>query len=330
MTDLNQRQNQTNQMLMPIQPTLANWDSSPLPDAVHHYTDAAGLLGIIDTGTIWATDYRFLNDSSELRYVFRLASSLAEETLRQQRHGPLGQAFLEYIATNSPPYTDTVYYLCCFSEVDNSLSQWRAYGGLQGFSLTFPGDITHAPGLTDVPARQGQTPGITLLKVEYDPNRHREYVGNLISALLNLCETDHMLSYPSAKDALADFTPFYWGQLERVSYQFKHPDFVDEHEWRLVRWFDLTRPPPPPWTMPEFYRAGHTLTPYTAFQLHSATHPAPSDRALPLRAVRFGPSSLPNETLTALDRMLNSYGYAVELCERRGSDTPVRLGPVAE
>src|SRR5947199_5333 len=35
------------------------------PAELFHYTDAAGLMGIVKTATIWGTDTRFLNDRTE-------------------------------------------------------------------------------------------------------------------------------------------------------------------------------------------------------------------------------------------------------------------------
>jgi hypothetical protein len=35
---------------------------------VYHYTRLKGLRGIAENGRIWATDYRFLNDASELHF----------------------------------------------------------------------------------------------------------------------------------------------------------------------------------------------------------------------------------------------------------------------
>ena len=37
----------------------------PGPGLLYHYTDQKGLSGIIDSGNIWATHFRFLNDTSE-------------------------------------------------------------------------------------------------------------------------------------------------------------------------------------------------------------------------------------------------------------------------
>ena len=133
-----------------------------------------------------------------------------------------------------------------------------------------------------------------------------------------------MKSYPSAQEGISHITPFYWGQLERASYLFKHPDFVDEQEWRLVAWVDLNIPDPRS-LLPEFFRSGTTLTPYTKFQLFSASHPALHPQGLPLRAVRHGPTSLPGEASGALGCLLTARGYPASYCARRGSDTPARL-----
>jgi hypothetical protein len=38
-----------------------------LPEVLYHYTDIKGLQGIWEEGQIWATDSRYLNDTSELR-----------------------------------------------------------------------------------------------------------------------------------------------------------------------------------------------------------------------------------------------------------------------
>jgi hypothetical protein len=87
---------------------------------------------VVETGVTWATDYRYLNDSSEIRYTFHLARHVINERLRHNDLGSLGRAFVERVASGTATYADTRYYLCCFSEVDNSLSEWRAYGGRQG------------------------------------------------------------------------------------------------------------------------------------------------------------------------------------------------------
>jgi hypothetical protein len=40
-----------------------------VPDVVYHYTNAAGLLGVLSTQQLWMTDTDFLNDAEELAYA---------------------------------------------------------------------------------------------------------------------------------------------------------------------------------------------------------------------------------------------------------------------
>ena len=206
-------------------------------------------------------------------------------------------------------YEATPYYLACFTEAENSLSQWRAYAGSQGYCLEFPGDIgTVAP----AELAHGQNPGISLLRVEYDLEVQRAYIKGLIDRLLErICPSRHLTSVPP-EVAIRTFMPFYWAQLERVSYRFKHPDFAVEQEWRLVAWGDVHR---------EEYRTGEFgVTPYTYFRPASS---GAFSSPLPIRSVRYGPTQTPTATAYALRRLLDRSGYAD--CVGLGSDTPVRL-----
>ncbi len=305
---------QVNEHLGGYQDSLPNLDAEPLPNFVYHYTDVGGLIGILSSKRLWATDYRFLNDSSELEYTTDVAREIAARDFGG-RHGGLAGAFVAHISDASRPgvYLHTPYYLTCFSEQDNSLSQWRAYGGKQGFALQLPGDISTARGYE---ASGRQNPGITLVKVIYDRTFHEAYLSRLIEQLVALCQSDVMRRAEQSfnfAELMTAFLPFYWGQIDRASYRFKHPDFESEREWRMVRWGNVH---------PERYRQGVTVVPYIEIGLDSVTA---AGAPLPLVGVRHGPSPLPDQTLHSLDRILSTNGYPPESCPRTGSDTPARL-----
>lgn len=291
-----------------------NW--LPLPERVFHYTDAAGLAGILGSKTIWATDYRFMNDSSELAYVREVARDVARAVrVRDEGDDDVTRAFLAAIlATDSDPSarSEAPYYLACFSESDDSLSQWRAYGGRHGYALEFPGDISSEP---DYEATHGQNPGLTLLQVRYERTFHEKYVSQMINEMIQyVCRASDVVDAAKTHGAAAVaalFTPLVWGLLERVSYRFKHPAFSEEKEWRLVSWGD--REP--------LFRASPDLTPYVNMTIHSGWR----RDVLPLQGVRHGPTETPRRTLDALDRLLDSHGYSAESCARSGSLAPARL-----
>ena len=68
-----------NNFLAATQQQLPTLDTVPLPEKVFHYTNIAGLLGILRTGRMWATHYQYLNDASEGRYTYDLAKDLIAE-----------------------------------------------------------------------------------------------------------------------------------------------------------------------------------------------------------------------------------------------------------
>ena len=51
-------------------------DAEPAPDRIYHYTDDAGLRGIIEHGSLWCTDVAYLNDPSEIKYGVSIAADL--------------------------------------------------------------------------------------------------------------------------------------------------------------------------------------------------------------------------------------------------------------
>jgi hypothetical protein len=57
----------------------AEQDATDIRFPLYHYTDGYGLKGILESGRIWFTDYRHLNDPSELTHGIELAQDVARE-----------------------------------------------------------------------------------------------------------------------------------------------------------------------------------------------------------------------------------------------------------
>jgi hypothetical protein len=76
------------------------------PETLHHYTTAAGLIGILRSKSLWASDCRFLNDRSELVY----GHNLVKDYLVKQP-GPVAAALLH----GAPPIDMKAdLYVACF------------------------------------------------------------------------------------------------------------------------------------------------------------------------------------------------------------------------
>jgi hypothetical protein len=119
-----------------IQSLLNQLDWQPDPELiVWHYTSGPGLISIIESGTIYATQVSCLNDATEIRYA---ASKLREALLamlpRMGEDDPATQFVKRYIELlddddASPNNMHLPYFVCCFSALEDDLSQWRSYGG---------------------------------------------------------------------------------------------------------------------------------------------------------------------------------------------------------
>lgn len=120
-------------------------------DTLFHYTNAAGLLGILKGHSFWATDYRFLNDAQEAVYardIFIEEVEAVENPALQPGHpvhddpAAFAPAFNEFKESliqelNSP---SRPVYVTCFCESGDLLSQWRAYGAGHGYAIEVKAD----------------------------------------------------------------------------------------------------------------------------------------------------------------------------------------------
>lgn len=100
-----------------------------------HYTNGAGLLGIVQKGSFWASSAgTALNDLSELEYGLRLFRD-SLKTLSEERGldeiVPLQVALSPLAMANS---LRTVFVLSA-SRNGDSLNQWMHYGNSRGFAI---------------------------------------------------------------------------------------------------------------------------------------------------------------------------------------------------
>ena len=87
-----------------------------------HYTDLAGLKGILENHDLWLTHSRYCNDHEEMTHGYSVAKAALDEL---RKGGAVASTYLDMIAAflQAPEGV----YICCFCEQDNLLSQWRNY-----------------------------------------------------------------------------------------------------------------------------------------------------------------------------------------------------------
>jgi hypothetical protein len=219
----------TSEHYLPFVLTLLNkLECIPDPEEMlWHYTTSAGLIGIIESGSIFATQVSCLNDSTEIRYYsmsFRTALTEQLENIDDEATSKFLKRYVTLLQDEdtTPMSADLPYFVTCFTPLQDDVNHWRDYGG---------GENGYAIG---VRTRDLSGPGYSLVgRVNYNSQVHtaiaREaaqktveyYREGLQSGLTNW--DDRFLKVWDF--ALTQLTPFV-----------KEPGFAAEKEVRFVHY----------------------------------------------------------------------------------------------
>lgn len=200
---------------------------------VWHYTDSSGLVGILDSKSMWASATDALNDSTELTFGVEFFKS--EISRFREKMSPGFTKVLENLLLQDwEEQLENEVFICSASLREDSLTQWRGYAGPDGFALGFdsrskwePRKETHAPGKR---ARNYARP-IAWQEVLYRPVEQR----TALTTFLN--DRDIMfeeVSEDEEKFFLQEASSYLLHELSLLLPLFKHEAFVDEAETRIV------------------------------------------------------------------------------------------------
>ncbi|WP_394168707.1 DUF2971 domain-containing protein [Saccharospirillum alexandrii] len=208
----------------------------------YHYTDSAGLIGILASESIRMTHIRYLNDEKEFTYFMEIFNREFQKSYRQLDKERVDKC-TEILDVLKNVKNSTQLYIASFCEDGDQLSQWRGYANGSGYSLGFAvkdlielmgisyDEVMKAKASTDVVAPNDN--GIMLRKVIYDPEVVKEKISKLVNLLMELvCNSE------SSQD---EETNFIFEMLSASSIC-KHPSFKEEKEWRLIAIEDVHEP----------------------------------------------------------------------------------------
>jgi hypothetical protein len=210
--------------------------AAELTENLYHYTPQAGLLGIVESQSIWASNIQYLNDAQEARLAFSIMGEAVNGRLRRDKpelgdvdRGGEIWGLLTKASQQIGHIVDLEVYACCFSSARDQLSQWRGYAGEGGFALAFK------PTAIDTIIHNNQ---MRMIKCIYDQTKNREIAEAIIDSTIATYDALDKAS-PQEREALA---------VEHFKENFllwvpmcKHPGFSEEGEWRLVVFPDGTR-----------------------------------------------------------------------------------------
>lgn len=257
-----------------------------------HYTSQPGLIGIISTEVIWATNIKFLNDEHE----YQDALNLVEEIIKKSKITPdhrdhaVYKTYIERInrkLKTLDAYTTESIFTFSLSQETDLLSQWRGYCSQNnGYCIVFD-------------------------------------IDKLYEKIKSVCESVHLVSCVyERKDKerkLKDLLNQYWSKYLSVSddkkrktimdnfadevmllaSHFKHPSFSEEREKRIVVFSEHV-----PDSGHKFREGKFSIIPYIEL-------PAPRDY---IKIIIIGPTSNKNLAKRALEMFLEkAFGFPPSL-----------------
>ena len=294
----------TSSIKLPVQSAIAELEklcipAIPMHKEIWHYTDAAGLRGIVSSGNIFASEIHFLNDSREAYYGHELIKKLLEGLKREP--GPFVKYFDRLLSEISNFEHLHGVYVACFCEEGDLLSQWRGYGG---------GGTGYSVGinpLTFVHAVDEEWPnGFEVQQVIYDRTAQYAAVAKAVeigTKVIGDCDDVNFERLCTA--TLSTFSRFLSA--------FKHPAFSEEREWRLMSRIN-------PKTV-QFRPRGNILIPY--IELDVTSQQLTNTGKIPLTKIIHGPTLHSDTTKYSVRRLLDESSYLTVMVE--SSEIPLRI-----
>jgi Protein of unknown function (DUF2971) len=261
-------------------------------DLLYHYTTLESFIGIIESGELWASHIRYLNDTSEMNLMWELVRSRIEARRRDAENAARDR--LDQIQQfAASPLNQDIYLISFSKDGGDRLSQWRGYGGGAGIAIGFDPKQVKKRCTTTTPVRpyKVQTPAplpmFAVLNEAYyvDPlvgdERSNGIIDTFIDNIINSAA-----GTPLSREHVNRTISFYSPNL-------KHLAFKEEKEWRVII-LDHAH------DLPTRFRTRKSMmVPYLPFKLGTEVYPL-------ISRVIVGPSPHQQETIAAVSKRLGS------------------------
>lgn len=252
----------------------------------YHYTDAQGLLGIIQNGRLWATDIRFLNDPSEGSFLPERLIALMES-----KTGGISDTEREIIRGLKKalcnPRANYSSFCASLSANGDLLSQWRGYGSFgNGYAvgLSLGGGLPHPQ-----------------IAAYYDVIYGDEGLEELAFDLLDL----FVSSFEKWKDIMFDEWAYTVSVLAK---SFKDRSYSEEQESRLVCTYSCDSNDFLQNELPLQFRArGSDLIPFIPMSL-GLLKDGEAPR-LPIKRIVVGPGVDFDRNYVSINELLKAHSY---------------------
>lgn len=225
---------------------VAELEAEPPPPMIYHYTNEAGLKGILEAGTLWLGNIANTNDTTEWRHGFSIAVDVMNE---RAAAGPdesktFAQCFERPLKDDG--FGDIAHsYVGCFSPARDDLSQWRAYAAHgNGFALGFETKLLDDAftAASDHPRSSNNT-----FRVKYDDAAARKLNTAIIDRMFELISLPRVvtLDSPTMHEYMDELLISTLLHSLRGALFFKHEGYRQENEFRFMQLCSMGPHPAP-------------------------------------------------------------------------------------
>lgn len=260
-----------------------------------HYTSLQGLDGIIKSSSLWATDSRFLNDSSEIKDGVNALSRHLKPF--KNLYGLLSSHW-ELLLNQAQPH------VISFCSEGDLLSQWRAYANeAEGYCIEFDTSDSRLSACIDSTVVIGD-----LIPVTYENSSKQEIISEVLVLLkaslanydINIQKLDELSE--TRRDVISGLII---STFSLALTSFKDSGFAEEKEWRII----ITPNPPQLNNLQRFRSYNNAFIPYIeAIFLQDDEDRLFRRKHLPIKSICLPPASGKVSKL-GLEMFLESNSY---------------------
>lgn len=259
------------------------YDAAPTR-TLFHYTSLQGLLGIVNSGALWVSEARHMNDVAELTHFARLVT----DNVAQRLSADVEVAEIENQLQNwlkQRVQDGHLIFAGSFTENGDLLSQWRGYCPPgQGVSLGF-----HPSRIARAALAQSFLLGRCIYAIAEQQQLAEETAKAVVAAAKAAGPVPANKAHPTQS-----YHPTFEQLLPSIltlAALMKNPAFAEEQEWRIVS------PPLSNYVLPPIhYRAGTSmLVPYLEFEL-----PRHQDGLVEMTELCVGPTPTMNLSMRSI------------------------------
>ncbi len=261
-------------------------------DILYHYTTLKGLLGILASRTLWASDIRYMNDSAEMKHAADLIKQGVARRIAEGHPNPKLLNQFQYWVGHRITHGHMLFS-ASFRSNGNLLSQWRGYSS-HGKGVSIGLDPQQILALA-------KSQSFQVGRCVYEPEAQLALISQVVDAVEAVAEaqgecTDPQLRPPD--QSYYDSFEQVESDLLRIAAILKHPSFQEEEEWRVVSpvLSDLAGAPI------RFREGTSMIIPYLEFRLSAG-----KDAPLELEHLFLGPSANISISMNSLELCLASH-----------------------